>query len=208
MSIYKIIDCVQGSDEWHSARIGLMTASTFSKLITNTGKPSASWEDLVNTCVAEIILGGKDEGFETPAMVRGASLENEALNFFNISYDFNFQKIGFMQSVKDETPLLYGCSPDGIDFGRRIGIELKCPLSHNHIKYLVGGQLPPQYKAQVQGQLLVTGFDHWIFGSYHPSLKCLCVSVERDEKFISVLKERLDFCADEILKRVNKYKEA
>ena len=200
---YREIRCVQGSDEWLNERLGIMTASRFSALVTPTGRPSKQWEKMANMCVAERMLGGVDDGFQSDAMIRGQSLEYEALEFFNITSGFNFEKVGFFRATKDGIDLPYGCSPDGVDYGKCIGLELKCPLSHTHIEYILNNRLPKEYIHQVQGSLLVTGFDKWVFGSYHPDIKCFHVEVGRDEKYIKVLKEQIEMCAEEIEKRLS-----
>jgi hypothetical protein len=198
--MYRIIECEQGSDEWFQARLGKLTASVFDKITTKTGKLSASSEELINRAVAEILLGEPDETFQSDAMLRGKELESEALEFFNFAYDHNFEPCGFLESIKGG----FGCSPDALDLENEIGLELKCPLPHNHLSYLSSGKLPQKYFQQVQGSMLVTGFKKWIFGSYHPEIRGLHVVVERDEKFISQLEENLIFCSDEIKKRLEK----
>lgn len=208
--MFEVIDVVQGSDEWLRARYGLITASSFDRLITKTGRESSQLQKVVNECVAEMILGGKDDGFQSDAMIRGNSLEHEALEFFNCSYNYDFEKVGFLracQKHKGENVLLpYGCSPDGVDFKKQAGIELKCPLSHTHVGYLVEEKLPDEYKAQVQGSLMVSGFEKWIFGSYHPELPPLSLTVYRDEKYINALKSYIDKACEKILTRYEKLK--
>jgi len=200
--MFKRVNCRQGTDEWFEARLGLLTASEFDQIITKTGKQSSSWEAAVNKCVAERILGGMDEGFQSNAMIRGQSLEHEALEFFNFAHGYNFERVGFFEAIDaDGFSLGYGCSADGEDVAKKIGLELKCPLSHTHVGYLLNNRLPDIYKHQVQGCMLVTGYEQWIFGSYHPDMKCFSVVVERDDKYISALKSELDRCCEEIIKR-------
>lgn len=183
---FKIIDCQQGGDEWHKARLGKITASVFSKVITKTGKLSASAEEIVNRAVAEIIVGEPDETFQTDSMLRGQSLELEALEYFNFTYGYKFVKCGFIDSGKG-----YGVSPDGIDLPVEIGLELKCPEAHTHLSYLASKALPDKYMQQVQGAMYVTGFESWVFGSYHPDLPCFSVVVKRDPKIMDAFNEHL-----------------
>lgn len=177
--LFEIIDCEQRSDEWFSARLGLITASDFSKVITTQGKKSASLSTLIYKKAAEKLLGSIEESYQSPAMERGANLEDEALEFLNFTDGFNFQKVGFCKSKT----LLAGCSPDALDLERNIGLELKCPLPHTHIKYLMENRVPTDYWAQVQGSMLVTGIKQWVFCSYHPELKPLVLTVDFDEEF-------------------------
>ena len=180
----KIINCDQRSDEWFKARLGLWTASFFDKAITSTGKPSTSANAVNNKLVAELIIGEPEETFTNAAMERGKELEAEAIEFLNFTHGYDFADVGFCDSTKG-----YGASPDALS--NDIGLELKCPLAHTHVQYLSDGKLPTKYVAQVQGQMLVTGFKKWVFCSYHPDFPPLHVVVDRDEKFCEALESLL-----------------
>jgi exodeoxyribonuclease (lambda-induced) len=197
----KIHNHEQGTDEWFAARLGKITASQLDKLITRTGKPSAQVDDLINQAVAELLTGERHEIYQTEAMLRGKALEDQALEFFNFTHGYNFEKVGFIDTEKG-----YGCSPDGIDTRASLGLELKVPLAHTHVGYLVSGVLPDKYWQQVQGSLAMTGLERWVFGSYHPQMPCLCIVVERDWDYCKKLRELLESTAAEIQTRYNKIK--
>lgn len=182
--MFKISEFPQRSPEWYLERLGLWTASFYDSAITPTGKASTSAETVNNRLVAELIAGKPDETFQSEAMLRGAELEDQALNFINFAHDYNFQKCGLLKS----TEYNYGCSPDGIDLENSIGLELKAPSLHTHIEYISNGSLPNKYKAQVQGSMLVTGFKKWVFMSYYPDMKPLIITVERDDEYINAMK--------------------
>lgn len=182
--MFKISEFPQRSPEWYLERLGSQTASFFDKYITVTGKASASANGTNNRLVAEMIAGKPDETFQSDAMLRGAELEDQALAFINFAHDYNFQKCGLIKS----TEFNYGCSPDGIDLENQIGLEIKAPSLHTHIEYISEGALPSQYKAQVQGSMLVTGFKKWVFMSYYPDLKPLIITVERDDEYINAMR--------------------
>jgi hypothetical protein len=185
--MFKISEFPQRSPEWYLERCGWWTASFFRLAITPTGKASVSAETVNNRLVAELIAGKPDETFQSEAMLRGAELEDAALRFINVSHDYSFEKCGLVQS----TEYNYGASPDGIDLVNSIGLEIKAPSLHTHIEYISLGSLPVEYKAQVQGSMLVTGFKQWVFMSYYPGLKPLIITVERDEEYIKAMKEIL-----------------
>ena len=195
--MFKMIDCGQRNDAWIASRLGKVTGSIVDRVITKTGKASAQTDDLVNRCVAELVMGEPDETFQSAAMLRGVELEDMALDFFNFAYDFEFKKCGFMCEIDEKgNETGAGVSPDGLWLEKGLGLELKCPLAHTHISYLLKNDLPDQYKHQVQMALMVSDFDKWIFGSYHPRFKCLMVEVGRDEKFISAMRPLVqDACA-------------
>lgn len=199
--MFTVVNCEQGSPEWFQARLGKITASVISSIVTSTGKISSSSDEVVNRAVAELIMGTGDDFFVSDAMLRGQNLEDEAIGFFNFTYDYQFEKCGFLDSGKG-----YGCSPDGIDFKNKKGLELKVPLAHTHLAYLADGGCPRIYKPQVQCSMLVSGFDSWVFGSYHPQLPCLRVEVERDEKIIDPMRDHLEKCCKLIQEKYLKIK--
>lgn len=194
--MFKIIECEQRTPEWIGARIGMPTGSCFSKFITPTGKKSASAEDAINRLVAEKVIGKPDETFVSDAMLRGAELEDEALLFVNTVLDYNFKKYGFLDSEKG-----WGYSPDALDLEKRVGLELKCPSLHTHIEYITSGELPKEYKPQVQGGMLVTGFSEWVFCSYYPDMKPFIITVKRDDDYINSLREILEVSCQEIKRK-------
>ncbi len=120
-------------------------------------------------------------------MERGKELEDDALGFVNIVTGMSFKKVGFLDSE-----LGFGCSPDGLD--KTCGLELKVPLAKTHVGYLREGVLPTKYFCQVQGSMLVTGFSHWYFCSYHPTIESPVLRIERDETYIKALELELLKC--------------
>ena len=188
----RLIPHKQRSPEWFQARLGIPTASNFDRLITSTGKPSASADNYINLLVAERVTGAAVEVKVTDAMQRGIDLEPEARSFFEFVTGL---------AVKDAPLCLHdildaGASPDGF-IGDDVLLEIKCPSAHTHVEYLRDGCLPSKYIAQVQGQLWITGKDKAHFLSYHPDFKPLMVVVPRDEMFIAKLEA-------EVVKATNK----
>ncbi len=103
---------------------------------------------------------------------------------------------------------LFWCSPDGLivsDSGVMTGtLELKNPTLHTQAKYVLAGELPPEYRAQTSGHMIVSGLPACTFLSYAPGLPPLLVDVVPDE-FTVRLKEALDEFADlydKVLKRL------
>lgn len=181
--MYKINSSPQGEDAWFQARLGKWTASMFSKALTPTGKPSTQAEEVNRRLVAEMIIGEPDQTFCSDSMARGSQLEPEALGFLKLVYGYDFEPCGFVDSGKG-----YGCSPDAIDKTQRVGLEIKCPEAHTHIKYLALNDIPKEYLLQVQGSLWVMDdFKEWVFCSYHPFIKPLVIVVKRDEDLINAL---------------------
>jgi len=190
--MFKLINVEQGTPEWFEARLGKITASNFSKILSPTGKVSTQSTDLINTLVAELLTGEREETYKNAHMDRGNELENDALEFVNFTHGYEFKPVGFADSEQG-----YGCSPDALDLDKKIGLELKCPMAKTHIKYLRSGKLPNEYFSQVQGSMLVTGYKQWVFSSYHPLMQNFLLVVDRDDEYINKLRELLiERCAE------------
>lgn len=180
-------DVEQGSPEWFAARLGIPTASEFSKIITATGKPSTQATDYALTLVAEQMLGHEVEKWQGNMWTdRGKELEQEAADYYELTTGVTLQKVGFV--TNDEKTM--GCSPD-----RLVGddglLEIKCPAAHTHLKYMLDKKLDASYMPQLQGQLLVTGRKWVDIISYYPEMKPVIIRVHRDEAYLAKLGEYL-----------------
>jgi len=186
-----ILDCDQQSPEWFAARAGRPTASCFDQIITPKNmKPSASAQRYLYTLAGERITGVKAESFQSAWMERGTQIEDEARTLFEIVQGREVKKVGL---VYPDEKKLYSCSPDGLM--EIEGLEVKCPAMYTHVGYLLGGCLPTDYIAQVQGSMLVTGYPAWWFLSYYPGLPPFMVKVYRDDAFCARLRIELEsFC--------------
>lgn len=191
----KVIDCVQGTTEWHRCRLGIPTASAFKKIITSAKMlPSKSADGYINTLVSELFSGYSDETFQTDLMMRGHELEEEAVHYYEFETERDVERVGFC--LEDEGR--FGCSPDGLlEAG---GLEIKCCSSGVHVGYLLREVLPTEYRLQVLGNLLVTGRDWWDFMSYHPDIPPLIVRTIRSDVLepLSFLKAALIQASEKI----------
>jgi|TARA_R110001606_G_scaffold269261_2_gene417886 hypothetical protein len=179
----------QGTIEWRDERRGKPSASDFSKLITATGKPSASAKGYVDKLIAERLIGWSD-GYTSEAMQRGIDLEPLARVNYELITGDDVTESGF---ITDETDS-YGCSPDGIIVlaGGSKGLEIKCPMPPAMASYLRDEQEGvKKYYQQIQGSMLVTGLKQWDFFAYHPEMPFVLVTVERDDDFCCKLQEQL-----------------
>lgn len=178
----RIIECEQGSPEWLLARLGVPSASSYSKLITTTGRASAQADAYINQLVAEKLTGEPTFFQVTDPMQRGMDLEPLARHAYEMETGNLVIQVGFLMHDTLEA----GASPDGL-IGENGGLEIKCPSGHTHVEYLRDDVLPTKYFQQVQGCLWISGRDWWDFMSYHPRMEPLIVRVFRDEQFIKAL---------------------
>lgn len=175
----KVIDCEQYSLDWWMARRGVPTASDFDKIITPAkGELSKSLMPYACQLIADTYdrFYPRLEGAISGAMQRGTELEPDARRWYEFEQDCEVEQVGFCLTDDGR----FGCSPDALVNNRDGGAEIKCPLPHTHVQYLVDGGLPQKYKPQVHGSLVVTGCAWWDFVSYAPGLPTLIVRVEPD----------------------------
>lgn len=187
-----INDVLQGSEEWFQLRCGIPTSSHFDKILTTKGEPSKQAKNYLYQLAGERIAGARNETYQNAIMQRGIELEAEARALFQM-INGEMKEIGICYFDEHKR---YACSPDGLSSDA--GLEIKCPLIHTHVSYLLNGCLPTDYIQQVQGSMLVTGFSHWWFMSYYPGLPPLIIDVKRDVKFTATLKVVLDQFCDEL----------
>jgi len=181
----------QGTEAWLKERIGLITASGVSKLISGTGKPSSSAKGYIDTICAEVLMDAPIETYQSAAMARGNELEPDARSWYELQTDNEVSQHGLC--IRDE--LGAACSPDGFIEVTEVdgilrpvgGLEIKCPMPHTHVSYLRSGKCPTDYIPQVQMCMWITGAQWWDFVSYHPLMPKLMVRVPRDQDYIDIM---------------------
>ena len=169
--------CEQRTPEWFALRQGVLTASQFGPWLAKSDKTSEkACLSAVCQTLAEFAGCESPPVFENWAMKRGTELEPQAAEHFEQYTGLKVQPVGFCKAHG----MPVGCSPDGLIVDQNIGFEGKAPIPATHVKYLLNGGLPDEYREQVHGSMAVTGAEAWWFQSYCPGLPTLRIKVERD----------------------------
>ena len=180
----------QGSDEWHIARAGKITASRFSDAIAinkkSPGKSTEARNTYMRTVVAEILSGQPVHEISSKSLSWGTKAEPLARSAYEILTGQSVSGVGFIPHPDFD---FIGSSPDGFvaDDG---GIEIKCPYSEQgQIMAWIDG-MPEEHMPQVQGGMLVTGRAWCDFLSYDPRqaepYQLYVQRILRDQDYISV----------------------
>lgn len=189
----------QGSDAWHAARAGVITASMFCtarerlKSGANKGDFSAAAKTYAFRLAIERIGGVPlDEGFETWQMRRGVELEPAARFAHELVLGGLVMPCGFVTTDDGR----FGASADGF-VGETGGAEYKCLVSPEKLRdvYLTGDI--SDYLDQVHGGMWITGREWWDFCVYCPALEVIGkelfrLRVERDGGYIRAMVDRLE----------------
>jgi exodeoxyribonuclease (lambda-induced) len=163
----------QGSPEWHAARLGHLTASRMHDAMKRLKNKNfaASRKDYAIELVCERLTGEAEDFFTTREMQWGIEHEDEAAQMYAFTRDVEPIKCGLFKHPSKEWVLaspdrLIAANdnqPDGL-------IEIKCPKSATHAKYLLTEEVPPEYVSQVHLQLVCTGRQWCDFVSFDPRM--------------------------------------
>ena len=155
----------QGSDLWHEARRGIITASVVGTFITpKTIKVAANDTARAMTAqlVAERITGYTEPTFSSSDMERGNFDEPTARDLYSEHYAPAVE-VGFM--VREYGGHKIGYSPDGVVLGAGL-IEIKSRRQKKHLATILADEVPLENMAQIQCGLLVTDRDWLDYVSY------------------------------------------
>lgn len=173
-----IHDFEQGSDEWHAARCGLLTASEMKLILTptlkiaNNDKTRAHLYELL----AQRITGYTEPHYISDDMLRGHADELDAREIYDDAYA-PVNEVGFV--TNDKWGFTLGYSPDGL-VGDDGLIEIKSRRQKYQVQTILDNSLPDEYALQVQTGLLVTERKWCDFITYSAGLPMFTLRVYPD----------------------------
>lgn len=175
---------IQGSEEWHAARCGLITASEMKLILTPTLKVANNdktrahvWE-----LAAQRITGYVEPTYIGEAMLRGH--EDEILARALYAEHFApVEEVGFV--TNDEWGFTLGASPDGL-VGDDGGIECKSRIQKYQVQAIVeyfrDQSAPEEFLLQVQTCMLVTRRKWWDLILYSGGLPMRPLTIEANSE--------------------------
>jgi len=161
---FVIINADQRSPEWFRARAGRLTGSRAADMLsTIKSGESAARRDYRLQLTCERLTGQpQDDLFINASMQRGIEMEP----FARSAYEAKTGNVAVQTGFLSHATHLAGCSLDGhVDHFAGI-VELKCPKSATHLRYLREGVLPKEYVPQVTHNAWIAGADYVDFLSY------------------------------------------
>jgi putative phage-type endonuclease len=182
----------QGSPEWKLARLGHVSASGISDVMSKikTGE-SATRRKYKIKLVAERLTNKPQESFTNAAMEWGVETEPQARMAYEVSRGTFVEKTGFW--IHPRIPFV-GASPDGL-VGDEGLIEIKCPNTTTHLEYIWNNEVPSEYMKQMQMQMWITGRQWCDFVSFDPRLpeknQLFVIRCDRDDPLISQIENEV-----------------
>lgn len=194
-----IHNCTQGSHEWHQLRLGKITGSRLKKMMAKDNLA------LIDELIAEEQVGiADDDEFMSDEMQRGINMEPLAIQEYS---NITGHEVDHPCLIQSEDWDILCQSPDGY-VGTTGAVEIKCPKTKTHIKYIRMGKIPNEYKEQVWSYFLVNPELQWLdFVSYDPRLAVKPIWILRINR--EELAEELATVTIELEKfiaKLNKYK--
>lgn len=185
----KIHRVEQGHIDWFRLRMGKVTASEMGNLLSSelklrTGEMPRTY---LYSKLAEQWRGKPLIHTGSWATEQGQVRQEFAIPFLALEKEWKIEEGGFLETDDG----LAGCSPDGL-VGREFGVEVKCPEPTSHVRWLIEGVLPKDYIVQVHTSLFVSGFDKWVFMSFHNDFPPLILEIQRDETIIAKIGEAVN----------------
>ena len=201
-----VIDCIQGTDEWHRAKIGIPSASNFATIMANgkDGSPSITRAKLMHRLAGEIIMDQPaPEGYRNAAMDRGNAIEAEARESYARRKKVEPQLVGFVKNFEGLKHC--GASPDAL-LGFDGGLEIKSAEASVLIPLLDRPQSAvTDHRAQIQGNMMVCDRSWWMLTIYcHPLMPALDIPIERSDSYIAELSEHIQKFNYELKKLVER----
>lgn len=188
----EFIHVQQGSDLWLKMRLGVITASKVYDLFpdkrSKTPKEKESRQTYMNELIGEVCTGYSEE-LNAKALAWGHENEPAARAAYAFTTGHTITEGGFAYNFNKRC----GCSPDFMVTGANKGGEIKCPITPKvHVDTILNGIVKPEYVAQIQYSMWVSGLDEWDFVSFHPRMKSNMVHIinfKRDEEMMKLFNE-------------------
>lgn len=199
-------DLIQGSDEWVSARCGLLTASEMKLIITPTLKIARNdkeWAHL-DELLAQRITGYVEPHYIGDNMLRGYEDEVLARHIYSEKYA-PVQEIGFITNSRFGFTI--GYSPDGL-VGDDGLIECKSRRQKFQVDTITNGKIPDEYVIQIQTGLMVSGREWLDFISYSGGLPMVTIRAYSDPVVQDAIFEAARSFEAKLAEKLAKYQRA
>lgn len=180
-------EMVQGSEDWHAARCGLLTASEMKLIVTPKLQMASNEKERAHLfeLMAQRVTRYVEPRYISDDMLRGRDDEFYARAAYSEKYA-PVVECGFV--TNDEWGFTIGYSPDG-RVGETGGIECKSRRQKYQMQTIIENVVPEDFVMQVQTGLLVTKWEWLDFVSYSGGLPMAVIRAYPDDKVQAAILE-------------------
>jgi predicted phage-related endonuclease len=173
----------QRTEEWYRERAGVITGSRF--VDVHAGKKARL--AYAHELVFERLSSAPKHEIKSRSLNWGTEIEAFGKQAYEVASGNLVEEMPFTRHPDYH---YIGCSPDGRAAADG-GIELKCPMSEAvHVQTLLEG-MPDEHMPQVQGEMMVTGWQWVDFISYDPRMvepyRLFVQRIPRDQAYIDTM---------------------
>lgn len=147
------VNVEQRTPEWIEYRLGKITGTRLKEVLRADNLP------LVYEMIAEVVSKQIEEIPVNRAMQRGVDLEPVVRQLYQDKNNEIIEEVGFCLSDDNDYLAL---SPDGFTLDRKGAIEIKCPSTKTHVKYILDDKIPTDYLPQVCMYFIVNKELQWL----------------------------------------------
>ena len=189
----RVVDCEQGTAQWLDVRRGKITASRIADVldVLKKGGEGASRRNYRIELIAERLTGRSEDHYTSPEMMWGTDCEPFARAAYEIGTGVMVDTVGFVLHTAFD---FAGSSPDGL-VGSDGGLEIKCPKTTTHLKWMLAGVVPEEHQAQCLWNMACCERSWWDFMSYDPrlpdGLRIFIVRMQRDNERIAQIQDEV-----------------
>lgn len=205
-----VYDVEQGSDDWLSSRLGVITASRAHDIIKR-GRANGSYSESRKTYMMELVAQVATGLLPEQSQFKQAAWGHDNEPLAREAYEAReFACVNTCGLIYRDESMRCGISPDGIMEDR--GLEIKNPFTTQvHLDTLLNGVIKPEYITQCQYSMWVTGLERWDFCSFDwrmrgaPENRLVVIPQYRDDELMAMFDEEMPkFIAemDEILVKI------
>lgn len=187
----RVYDVLQGTEEWHALRRGILTASQVNQILTPKKLEPAKGEQVrklaCQMAVDRIYGYPQDYNFCGYHMERGKMEEPFAIEEYEKRTGKKVERIGFATNKFGVTTI--GCSPDGgVTKDGRL-LEVKSRINREQMRVFLLDEMPDDFRLQVQCQLMVCELEVCDFISFSNGMPLLIKSIEADNGLHDAIKQ-------------------
>ena len=199
----------QGTPEWLAERLGYVTASRISNVLSKGkgGAESLTRKKYLYQIIAERLSNQAQESYTNSSIQWGTETEPLARLAYEAETCNFVTEVGFIKHPIIEWS---GASPDGL-VGDDGLIEIKCPNTSTHIDTLLNNTIDNSYIYQMQWQMECTGKAWCDFVSYDPRIgeknNLKIIRVYRNDELIEIIKSSINNFLGEAEAIINKLKD-
>lgn len=202
LTVYEELE--QGSEQWHAARCGLITASELDRVMTpGTLKPANNdkTRQHVYELAAQRINQYVEPTYIGDNMLRGWADEIKAREKYS---DFRAPVVEVGGMCREFETFKLWCSPDGL-VGDDGGIEVKSRIQKHQLATIASNEVPQEHTLQVQANLMVSGRDWWDYVSYSGGMPMWIIRVYPDLKVQQAIIYACDAFEEKVQEVIKQY---